>query len=222
MRITVWDAPVRLFHWVLAVLVVFSFVSGKVGGAWLPWHMRSGETILALLVFRVLWGFAGSETARFAGFLRGPRAALHYARETWASRHPRIVGHNPLGAWMVVAMLAILALQAFSGLFVDDEIATQGPLYAKASNAWIERMSAIHHVNQYVVLGAVVLHLVAIFVYWKVLRTNLVTPMLRGWAETDAMPAAVPRMGSSLLALAFLAVGAAAVYALVVVYPGMP
>jgi cytochrome b len=221
-RIAIWDAPVRLFHWLLAVLVVFSFVSGKVGGAWLAWHMRSGETILVLLGFRLLWGFAGSDTARFAGFLRGPRAALHYARETWAGRHPRSIGHNPLGAWMVVAMLAILALQAFSGLFVDDEIATQGPLYAKASNAWIERMGAIHHVNQYVVLGAVVLHVAAIIVYWKVLRTNLVTPMLRGWMEREAAPAAALRTRSPLLALALLVASAAAVYALVVVYPAAP
>ena len=221
MRIVVWDAPVRLFHWVLAVLVVFSFASGTAGGAWLPWHMRSGETILALLAFRLLWGLFGSDTARFASFVGGPRAALHYARETWAGRHPRVVGHNPLGAWMVVAMLAILALQAFSGLFVDDEISTQGPLYSKASSAWIARMGTIHHANQYVVLGAVVLHVVAIAVYWKTLRTNLVAPMWRGWMESDGT-AATPRMRSPLLALLLFAASVAAIYALVIVYPAAP
>jgi cytochrome b len=220
-RITVWDAPVRLFHWLLATLVVFSFVSGKVGGSWLAWHMRSGEVILALLAFRLLWGFVGSDTARFTHFVRGPRRALRYARETLGGRHPPGVGHNPLGGWMVVAMLVILALQAFSGLFVDDEIATQGPLYAKASNAWIERMGTLHHVNQYVVLAAVVLHVVAIAVYWKVLRTNLVGPMWHGRAEVEGAQAA-PRMRSSAMALLLLLAAAAAVYGLVVVYPASP
>ena len=80
-RIRVWDLPTRIFHWTLAALVVFSFTTGKVGGGWMEWHLKSGYAILALLVFRLAWGFAGSPSARFARFLRGPRAALDYARE---------------------------------------------------------------------------------------------------------------------------------------------
>ena len=218
MRITVWDAPVRLFHGALAVLVVFSFTSGQLGGAWLAWHMRSGYCILALLAFRIAWGFLGSDTARFTGFLRGPAAALRYGRETLAGRHPAVVGHNPLGGWMVVVLLATLAVQAFSGLFVDDEIATQGPLAAKVSNAFVERMGRWHHFNRWVVVGAVALHVIAIGVYWKVLRTNLVRPMVDGRLEVaDGTP--VPRMRSGALAAVLLAIAAAAVYALVVVYP---
>jgi len=117
MRIAVWDAPVRLFHWALAVLVVFSYASGQLGGALMPWHVRSGYAILALLLFRILWGFFGSDTARFSSFVRGPRIAIAYARETLAGRHRPVVGHNPLGGWMVVAMIVLVATQAGSGLF---------------------------------------------------------------------------------------------------------
>jgi len=139
-RIRVWDAPVRLFHWALAALAVFSFVSGKLGGAWLDWHMRSGYAILTLLLFRLAWGVVGSHTARFASFVRGPASVRTYLRERGARGMP---GHNPLGGWSVVAMLASLLVQAASGLFADDEIATRGPLAVKVSNAMVARMSAM-------------------------------------------------------------------------------
>ena len=219
-RIRVWDLPTRIFHWALAVLVVFSFVTGKIGGTWLEWHMKSGYTILALLLFRVAWGFVGSDTARFSHFVRGPRAALGYARETWASRHPAIVGHNPLGGWMVVLMIALLLAQATTGLFVDDEISTQGPLTGKVSNALVARLTAIHHYNQWALVAAVVLHVLAIAYYRFGLRTDLVGPMVSGWMAppTGVMPPQ-PVQRSSLAALALLAAAAAFVYWLVVLYP---
>src|SRR5512138_291676 len=176
-RLLVWDLPVRLFHWALAFLVVFSFVTGKIGGAWMEWHLRSGYAILALLAFRLAWGLVGSDTARFGSFLHGPRAALDYARATLGGRHPNVLGHNPLGGWMIVVMLAVLALQAATGLFSDDEIATQGPLAVKVSNATVSRMSAIHAVNEWIVAGLVALHLAAIAIYRIVLRANLVPAM---------------------------------------------
>jgi cytochrome b len=215
-RIPIWDVPVRVFHWTLALLVIFSFVSGKVGGAWLVWHMRSGFCILALLAFRIAWGFVGSDTARFTQFVRGPSAGLAYAREVIAKRKPAILGHNPLGGWMVVAMLAILATQAISGLFVDDEISTQGPLAVKVSNALVSRMSGLHHLNQWLVLGAVVLHVTAIAYYYWGLGSNLVAPMLHGAASPEGVPR---RAGSNALAAVLLAVAGAAVYYLVIVYP---
>jgi cytochrome b len=215
-RIPLWDVPVRCFHWVLASLVVFSFVSGKVGGAWLEWHMRSGFCILTLLAFRIAWGIVGSDTARFAQFVRGPAAGLAYAREVIAGRKPVVLGHNPLGGWMVVAMLAILVTQAVSGLFVDDEISTQGPLAVKVSNAFVARMGALHHFNQWLVAGAVALHLGAIAYYYWGLGSNLVAPMLDGGSSPEGVPR---RAASTLLALVLLAIAGAAVYYLVVVYP---
>ena len=93
-RIRVWDLPTRIFHWALTVLVLFSFATGKLGGSWLDWHMRSGYVILTLLVFRLAWGVLGSETARFASFLRGPGALLRYAREI-VSRRQRPAQRGP-------------------------------------------------------------------------------------------------------------------------------
>lgn len=219
-RVRVWDLPTRIFHWALAVLVVFSFVTGKVGGGWMEWHMKSGYTILALLVFRLAWGFAGSPSARFSGFLRGPRAALGYARATFSGRHPFMPGHNPMGGWMVMFLIAALLVQAITGLFADDEIATQGPLAAKVSNATVSRMSAFHSYNEWVIVGAVSLHLVAVAVYQWGLKVDLLGPMLHGW---KAVPAGLrppePRLASSLLAAALAGMAAVLVYLLVVVYP---
>src|SRR5438067_2364360 len=115
----VWDLPVRLFHWVLVALVVFSFTTGKLGGNWLRWHMYSGYLILTLVLFRIAWGVIGSDTARFAGFIRGPSHVVRYARSLLGGPPQFHAGHNPLGGLMVVLMLALLLLQASTGLFVD-------------------------------------------------------------------------------------------------------
>lgn len=217
-RIPLWDAPVRLFHWALALLVVFSFASGKIGGALLEWHMRSGYAILTLLLFRLAWGVVGSQTARFATFVRGPAAVRAYLRDSrgWAGR--AAAGHNPLGAWSVVAMLAALSIQAFSGLFVDDEIATQGPLAVKVSNAFVSRMSALHAYNEWLVVALVALHVAAIAVYQWRMRIDLVGPMVRGTLDvtraTDAAPQRTPALAAAIAAAA-----AAFVYWLVVVFP---
>jgi cytochrome b len=219
-RIRVWDLPTRIFHWALAALVIFSFTTGKVGGGWMEWHLKSGYAILALLAFRLAWGFAGTRTARFAHFLRGPRAALAYARETIGGRHPYTEGHNPMGGWMVIFMLAALCLQAATGLFADDEIATQGPLAAKVSDALVARMTTFHKYNEWVIVGAVALHAIAIAAYQWGLKVDLVRPMVSGWRQVpDGLRPAEPPRASSVLALVIAGIAAALVYWLVVVYP---
>lgn len=202
-----WDLPVRAFHWLLAALVVFSYVTGKLGGPWLEWHMKSGYAILALLLFRILWGFAGSPSARFSVFLRGPAAALRYLRSLRVGSIPPLSSHNPLGGWMVVAMIAALLLQAATGLFTNDESSHEGPLATLVTNATVDRMSVIHDWNQWVIVGAVALHLVAIAFYQWALGRNLTRAMVFG-------PRRFP-----LRALALAAVAAAIVYALVVLLP---
>jgi cytochrome b len=215
-RIPLWDAPIRLFHWALVVLVVFSVVTAKVGGNWMEWHLRSGYCILTLLLFRLAWGFAGSPTARFSNFVRGPRAALEYSRALRSRMLPPVAGHNPLGGWMVLSMLAILLLQASSGLFADDEIATQGPLTGMVSSAVVERMSALHSWNQYLIFGTVALHLAAIAAYHWAFDVNLLGPMVHG----GELPGnAAPRRGSIIVAAALLLAASALVYFLVIVLP---
>ena len=219
MRIRVWDLPVRLFHWALVVLAIFSYATGKMGGSWMSWHVKSGYAILALLLFRLAWGVAGSQTARFSQFVHGARAAREYAGTLLARSPPPFAGHNPLGGWMVVLMLAALLLQAVTGLYADDEIATQGPLAAVVSEALVRRMTSIHSANEWVVLGVVVVHVIAIAIYQGPLRRNLVGPMLHGMADSDA-PA--PRMAPTWLAALLLGLACAAVYYVVVIYPRSP
>jgi cytochrome b len=219
-RVRVWDLPTRVFHWSLVALVAFSFASGTIGRDWLEWHMKSGYAVLALLLFRLAWGFMGSETARFSGFVRGPRAALAYARDLWASRYSPGIGHNPLGGWMVVVLLATLLLQAMTGLFVDDEIATQGPLAGKVSNALVARMTAIHHYNEWLLVAAIGLHLAAVAFYRLRLGTDLVSPMLSGWMAAPAGRSPPhPAQRSPVVAAVLLALAAGFVYWLVAMYP---
>lgn len=209
----------RLFHWALAGLVVFSFVTAKVGGNWTEWHMRSGYSILALLLFRIAWGVVGSQTARFASFVRGPRAAVAFVKASRAQSHSAVAGHNPLGGLMVVFMILVLLLQAITGLFVDDEIFNQGPLAGKVSNAVVAQLTTIHRYNEWVILGAVAAHLAAIATYHWGLGTNLVGPMIHGRMQL-AVPQ--PRQAPLWLAALLFAAACAAVYWMVVVFPRAP
>jgi cytochrome b len=218
-RIRVWDLPTRIFHWALAVLVVFSFTTGTIGGGWMAWHLKSGYAILVLLAFRIAWGVFGSETARFGHFLRGPRAVAAYARRALGGAHAPIVGHNPLGGWMVVAMLAAIAFQASTGLFSDDEIATQGPLAVKVSNAMVSRMSGLHDVGRWVVAGLAALHVAAIATYRWAWDVRLAAPMVTGWMDAPEGASREPRARSAILAAILLAAAAAAVYVLVAIFP---
>lgn len=204
-----WDFPTRLFHWLLALLVVFSYLTGKAGGPWLDWHMKSGYVILALLLFRLAWALVGPPNARFTSFLRGPRTALKYARALVAGNPSRVEGHNPLGGWMVVVMLAAFAFQAATGLFSDDDSSHSGPLAVKVSDAVVDRLSTLHYYNQWLLVALVALHVIAIGWYQWRLKMDLVTPMVLG--RVDA--------GTSAFGAVLLAVAAALVYWLVVVYP---
>jgi len=185
-RVRVWDLPTRLFHWSLAVLAVVSVVTAKVGGNALAWHFWSGYTVLALLVFRVLWGLAGGRYARFAEFVRGPRAVLTYLRGTRGDSP----GHNPLGAVSVIALLTAFLVQAVTGLFANDAIFTEGPLARMVSGATSDRMTTIHKWNELVLYGLVGLHLLAVGYYELIRRRRLILPMITGdRRDTDGAPA---------------------------------
>jgi cytochrome b len=216
----VWDLPTRVFHWVLLTLVVFCVVSAKIGGNWTPWHMRAGYAVLALVAFRIVWGFIGSDTARFTHFVRSPFAVFRYFRDSWRGKAGAEVGHNPAGAYSVLLLLTVLFVQAVTGLFIDDEIANQGPLYAKVSSDVVSWATRIHHWNEKVLYGVVGIHVVAILVYVFGKRETLVKPMLTG---DKPWPTAVPhpalRFAPTWLALVILGICAAAVYGLVVIYP---
>jgi cytochrome b len=179
----VWDLPVRLVHWLLGALIAFSWWSAEYHH--LDWHIWSGCAILTLLIFRLLWGFFGSSTARFSNFVRGPRAVLAYLRGGWSG-----VGHTPLGALSVVALFGALAFQVGLGLFSeDDDGIYTGPLSGLVSVDTSDRLAGIHGFWFNIVLGLVALHVATIIAY-SFRGKHLIKPMITGRAVLgpDARP----------------------------------
>ncbi|MVW80632.1 cytochrome b/b6 domain-containing protein [Bordetella sp. 02P26C-1] len=204
--VRIWDLPTRLFHWALAVCVIGAYVSVKLGGLYMDWHVRFGLATLGLVTFRLIWGFVGPRYARFSSFVRGPAALGRYLR----GQAP-VAGHTPLGALSVIAMLAIIAFQAVSGLFVSDDILTQGPLHGRAPEALASWFASWHHRNEWIIVGLVALHLCAILWYVCVRRKRLVRPMITGDAQaTDLPPGTPPSQDGLMLWLRALVVAALA------------
>jgi cytochrome b len=212
--VRVWDAPVRVFHWVLVALVLTSWVTSEIGGNAMTYHMWSGYTILALVLFRIAWGFVGSTHARFGSFVKGPGAVMRYAAGLTKAGSARFLGHNPLGGWSVLLMLASILLQASTGLFANDDIATEGPLASRVSGATSSLLTTIHRINFYVLLALICLHLAAILYYLLVKRENLIGAMITGRKHVETT-VGEPTIASSWLAFVLL-VAAGGVVALVV------
>ena len=211
--IRVWDLPTRLFHWALVVLIAVQYASGEFGWLSMEWHFRLGYATLALVVFRVLWGFAGSQTSRFVDFVRGPRTVTRYVAAALRGDVAHAPGHNPLGGWSVVLMLASVALQAITGLFSSDDISEDGPLVARASQATVSWMTSVHHLNRYALLLLIALHVGAVLLHGLLRNDNLVAPMLHGRARFERARAL--RFVSSWRALALSLLSAGMVWALV-------
>ena len=183
--IHVWDIPTRFFHWLLVILVFFSFITGKIGGTAMKYHELSGFAVLCLVVFRLVWGFIGGQQSRFSAFLKGPATVLRYASSLPGRESRTYIGHNPLGGWSIIAMLMSLFLQAGTGLFANDDILTEGPLYDLISKQTSDWLTGMHDLNQNVLMGLVVLHICAILFYLFVKRENLLVPMITGKKTWD-------------------------------------
>lgn len=204
-RVRVWDLPVRLFHWLTVLLVALAYVSQRMN--WMQLHVRAGETLFALVLFRLLWGCFGSETARFSHFVATPAAAWRQLRHL-AHREPDVqVGHNAAGGWMVLFLLALLFVETLSGLYDNNDIADEGPLSEIVPAAIANAIAAIHAYGWDVLAVAVVLHVCAILSYALVKRHNLLGPMVTG---TKYLPATVraPQRASLWRAVLLLAFSA--------------
>lgn len=178
-RAKLWDAPVRIVHWLLVVLVAFSWWSSE---DHLNWHRWSGYAILGLVLFRIYWGFAGGGAARFASFVKGPGAVLAYARGLPQRAAAAVPGHNPLGGWSVIAILAVLAVQVTTGLFaVDVDAFEAGPLSDRVSFETGRAIAEVHELSFRALQALVVLHVAAVLFYLFYKRTNLIRPMVTGW-----------------------------------------
>jgi cytochrome b len=206
-QVQVWDLPLRLFHWLLAIAVATAFISAEVGGNAMVWHGRAGLAVIGLLAFRIVWGFVGSTYARFVTFVRGPTAIRAYLKGEWDQ-----LGHNPLGALSVLALLMLLAAQAGTGLFANDDISYQGYLYPLVGADLSGRLTGIHKLFEPMLITLVALHLGAIAFYLRVKKHNLVKPMITGWKEATS-GAESPRGGGILAFAAAAVIAATAVYA---------
>ena len=209
-EVRIWDLPTRIFHWVLVALVVVCYLSGDNGR--FDIHIPAGQALLVLVFARVLWGFVGSEPSRFRAFVRPVREIAAYVR-TLGKRAPgHHPGHNPLGGLSVVAMLAVLLLQAGLGIFaVDVDGYNEGPLSFLVSYDAAREAAELHGDVVDVLLILVGLHLAAILFYrlWK--REKLVKPMATGRATLPADGRPAPRLVSAWRALLVLAIAAAVI-----------
>jgi cytochrome b len=173
--VRVWDLPLRIFHWLLVVGIAGAYVTSQLGGDWMRWHGRIGSLVLALLVFRLIWGFIGTPHARFASFVPTPRRVVAYVRGRW-----RGAGHSPLGALSVIFLLTLVAAQVVTGLFSNDDIGFSGPLADWIGKDASEQLTGWHEQLFDALAGFILLHILAIVFYLVVRRSNLVAAMITG------------------------------------------
>ena len=210
-RFLLWDLPLRVFHWSLVAAVSTAIVTGELGGAWMPWHGRAGLAIVGLLVFRVVWGIVGSTTSRFAHFAPSPASVLAYLRGRW-----RGIGHNPLGALSVFALLGLLSLQVATGVFGNDDIAFAGPLNHLVSDTVGSRVTGWHRLLADGLFVLLALHLLAVAFHVIVKRHRLIRPMITGLQDLEpGRPLPKPARGLGRFGLlAAVSLAAVAVLAL--------
>lgn len=210
--VRVWDLPTRLFHWGLVACVVGLLATAYLPGSWIEWHARLGYTVLVLLLFRLVWGLVGGRWSRFSSFFYSPSHVLDYLR---GRAHPdHVVGHNPLGAFSVFAMVLVLLAQVGTGLVSDDEIAFQGPLNRFVQSATGLAATWYHkNVGQWLLIGLVLLHVLAIAFYVTRRKQTLVGPMLHG--NKQVAPGTLPSRDDASSRLAAFAVFALCVGAVI-------
>ena len=186
-NVRIWDLPTRLFHWCFAACIVGAYISVKLGGLYMDWHVRFGLAALGLVIFRVIWGFIGPRHARFGSFIRGPAGILAYLRAL-AAGTARSAGHNPLGALSVAAMLIDLGAQAVLGLFATDDIMVQGPLNGFVSSSTASLLTSLHKANEWIIITLVALHLLAVIWHTRVRKEPLVRAMVTGDMPSGHLP----------------------------------
>ena len=204
--VRIWDRPTRVFHWVLVVLFIVCYVSGDRGR--FDIHIIAGQALLILVLARIIWGFVGSDTARFRHFLRPMGEVMAHVRSLGERQPGHDTGHNPLGGLSVVLMLSVLVIHAGSGLFaVDVDGWNEGPLSHVVSYEAARNAAGVHAVTVDILLVLVALHVAAVAFHWLYRRDNLILPMVTGRKH---LPPGhdVPRLAPDLRALATLGVAA--------------
>ncbi len=208
--IKVWDAGIRLFHWTLAILFCLSAYSAFQDkfGIYADMHLNAGIATLILVVWRIVWGVVGSDTARFSQFVKSPTAGFAHLKQMAAGLPYRAIGHNPLGGLSVVLMLVLLLAQASMGLFASDGMIFSGPLSMKVSGALSSSLTSWHALLGRVLIGVVAFHVLVVLVYGIFKRVNLVWPLISGNTGVDPSASAPIMKPGWLALLLFIAVGA--------------
>ncbi len=206
-QIKVWDLPTRLFHWLLVILVAAAIITGQVGGNAIDWHGRIGLALVGLIAFRIVWGIVGSSTARFTHFFPTPTSLRAYLKGEWHG-----VGHNPLGAFSVFGLLALISVQLATGLLSNDDIAFNGPLSSLIAKSLSDTLSGVHEFTFGILMALIGLHLAAIVFYTHVKKDNLIKPMLTGWKDVPNGPGQSTNGGGLLALVAALLIALAAIY----------
>lgn len=198
-RVEIWDWPVRICHWSFVVLIPLAWWTAE--EHMLDWHFRIGILLFILLLFRLIWGLAGSSTARFSSFLAGPATAISYVRGTLPPR----IGHNPLGGWSVAALLLAMVVQVGLGMFAtDDDGLESGPLNHLVSYESAETITELHEMNFNILLALIGLHIGAILFYAIARRKDLIRPMVTGKARAEAATEPMRKASGARLAIALV------------------
>ncbi|MGX9463492.1 cytochrome b/b6 domain-containing protein [Shewanella sp. A14] len=198
-KIKVWDFPTRLFHWTMVCLLGGLWGTAEIGE--MQWHQILAYLLMSLIIFRLIWGFIGSETAKFHDFLLSPKKVITYAK---AHPKPASLGHNPLGGYMVIALLSLLVVQLTTGLFATDEIFTEGPLMYLVSSDTAGWLTWLHKTNFNFILGFAAIHIIAVILH-VVKGDNILKAMFSGYKQVNEQMVS-PNLRSPWLALLIFSV----------------
>ncbi|ETI59273.1 cytochrome b/b6 domain-containing protein [Marinomonas profundimaris] len=207
----VWDWPVRISHWLMVALFTGLILTGKSDGDYLHYHFFMGYGLSSVIIARVLYGFYGSYYARFSQFVKAPTVAVRYALSHFKGKPKHYLGHNPIGAVMVVVLLVALTVQWGTGLFTSDEVFTFGPFYSLIPEGLAEQLAVVHRFLPNILLGLVALHVLAVLYHELCLNERLVSPMIHGRKKSrnlSTVHVKTPRWGvifSLLMGLSWLA-----------------
>lgn len=216
--VKVWDLPVRIFHWALVILFIAAYVTNSLGVNYFKYHLWCGYAMIVLVCFRIIWGFVGTYHARFINFVKNPLTTTKYAVGFFKKDNKHYIGHNPLGALMVLALLIALLVQAVTGLFGNDEIVNLGPLYGYISDELSLKLTSLHRTLFYWILGAVVLHIAAVLFHLWFKRDNILKAMFTGTKKCQQAAGEKPVSSSKTWLAAIIVICLIALLAWIIIH----